>query len=134
MNQLKNTECPICLEEFKLNDDVKYGCDSKHLHHEKCFDDMLAKNKYLCSICRIEAQYINDRQFYPCACLSTNNVSENDSQLQCWSLFLPILYPLGFLILPCIELELCITCCCTKTILIEDNDSIVSTKIIENIS
>ena len=132
MSQLYNRECPICLEEFEINDTVKYGCKSnpKHWHHEKCFDEMLLKNKYTCAICRCEPVYIYDRQFYPCACLQNSyEVFVEDADTQFMAYCLPILYPLGFLVLPFIELELCIRCCFTRQTVILNEDYIVTTKI-----
>jgi hypothetical protein len=85
--EIRNDECPICYEEFKANDQITVGCEAKHLHHKKCFDDLVKKNNFTCAYCRKSANLIKSRIFKPCSCCD-NDLTENDIKLkkQCYNL------------------------------------------------
>ena len=50
MKKIKNKECPICLESFKLKDMIETNCD--HLFCHDCFFKMMINSKKKCGLCR----------------------------------------------------------------------------------
>lgn len=50
------TECVICMENFKDNDNVaELNCDLRHYFHEKCIEEWL-KTKLSCPLCKREVK------------------------------------------------------------------------------
>jgi hypothetical protein len=48
----KMNSCPICLEEYKEDDNIaELQCDKRHFFHERCIDDWL-KKKQECPLCK----------------------------------------------------------------------------------
>ena len=123
-----NEECPICLEKFKINEELVYGCEAKHLHHASCFQEMIQKNSYTCASCRKDSNVKSVRLCRPCSCmdedLTTFDQNTNDTV---W--MIPTGWCLGNICCPffCLFAYPCLIyqTCCTKEILKSD-ESVVT--------
>ena len=125
--QIRNDECPICWEKFKVGDDITYGCEAKHLHHTSCFNEMKVKNQYSCSICRSTEEITFKRRCYPCACCK-NPISKKDEKLIQASVLIPFFWCIVNIGCPFLCIHTCAKCMCTKEFMIE-SDNIVNTKL-----
>lgn len=55
LNDFINSQCNICMEEYKIDDYViKLKC--KHLFHKECIKDWLCKEKITCPVCRMDVR------------------------------------------------------------------------------
>jgi len=55
LNDFLNSQCNICMEEYKIDEFViKLKC--KHLFHKECIKDWLCKEKISCPVCRMDVR------------------------------------------------------------------------------
>ena len=53
--QIDKRECPICLQEIQLSQQViGLPCSKLHIYHKECFSTMLSQGTEKCALCRIE--------------------------------------------------------------------------------
>jgi hypothetical protein len=64
---LTDTDCAICIENIKLNSDVRI-MNCNHIFHTDCLDKWLIKNK-TCPICRY---HFANKQNLPTSCIIDN--------------------------------------------------------------
>jgi len=114
-----NDECPICLEKFKVNDELVYGCDAQHLHHSSCFKAMLETNNYTCSLCRHNTNIEYSRKFKPFGCCD-KNPTENDRAIRKKLILLPPAWCVVNICCPFYYLRVIYIGCCTKEYLSTD--------------
>ena len=50
-NELLNSQCPICIDPFKINECYRKLC-CNHIFHKKCIDRWIKKDKNECPMCR----------------------------------------------------------------------------------
>lgn len=56
LEKIYNDKCSICLEKYKLKDDITLT-NCLHLFHKHCLDENIDNNRLTCPICRHELEH-----------------------------------------------------------------------------
>ncbi len=127
---IRNDQCPICIEKFKVGDQIIYACEAKHLHHTQCYNEMKQKNHYSCSVCRSKEAIEIVRKFRPGGVFMSSNNTHRDDNLKYNIIQIPIKWCCVNIACPFIWMFMLTKGCCTKQYII-DNDNVVNATLVQ---